>query len=84
MKIYVLLLTGSLCCASEDIAVHNGKNNPAINNVVTLNVNTKSIHQARPGEKHPSVIKAHEALRRQQAEDDAVTCCCFIKLKKKI
>jgi hypothetical protein len=82
MKIHILLLFPIACIAMEDVAVHNGKQVCVTNNI-TLS-NTQSTRPVRPGQKHPSVIEAHERLKRIQEEQDAVTCCCFFKIKKRI
>lgn len=77
MKCLILLSVFSVCYASEkDGGVH-------VNNTVTItNPSPVVVKHLRPGPKHPAVEAAHEKLRQQQADDDFVTCCCFIKIKK--
>jgi hypothetical protein len=90
MKICIPLLYSFACIAMEDIDIHNGK--PV---TVTNNINVTQTQNRRGGrwqggapEKHPSVAEAHEKSRlqaiREQDDRDAVTCCCFFKIKKRI
>ena len=78
MKIYALLLYCSVCLASEkEVHITN-------NNNITLTNTQAPRHVVRPGEKHPAVEEAHERARREQEERDALTCCCFIRIKKRL
>ena len=77
MKKLILLSVFSVCCASEkDGGVH-------VNNTVTItNPAPVVVKRQYPSPKHPKVIEAHEKIARQQADDDFMTCCCFLKIKK--
>ena len=81
MKIYVLLLMPALCITSEK--------------PITMTTNVTVSQNAIPEPPLPprspkwqgSFPKPHpdvERLHREQDEQDAVTCCCFFKIKKKI
>ena len=82
MKTYILLLCSFACMAMEDGAMHNGKPVYMTNNITLTNTQPPRI--IRPGPKHQSVIQAHERTRLEQEERDAMTCCCFFKIKKRI
>lgn len=89
MKTYVLLFLSAFITASDnsDSAHHGSHHNTNVSNTVNITQHRQNRGGRWQGgypEKHPSIIDAHKEQERQQAEQDAVTCCCFFKIKKKI
>lgn len=81
MKIYALLLLPIACIGGEKkISVTNN-----------IHVSQNAIPEPPPPPRSPkwqgSFPTPHpdvERLHREQEEQDAVTCCCFFKIKKRI
>jgi len=82
MKIYALLALCTSCYAGD-------QHNQTVSTNVTITQPTKTLHPRagvarKAGEKHPDVIAAHERIQARDLADDAtVTCCCFLKARKK-
>ncbi len=94
MKYLCALLLPCLCIASDKSDRLPSVNHDNVTNNITI-TNTSPAPSPRPsrsprspraiqGEPHPAVQMAHELSARQRLEEDAATCCCFFRIKKKI